>query len=117
MTRIKPTSELVDEYQRCLRAARNAAPSDAWSALERAHILSQPWAGLHVRTHVAMLRLAVTTRDAEEIVGQVIRTVVAAPGSITGRYPKGNTGRSNVSMMKPMPMSDDLAALMPDDIA
>ena len=38
------------------RAARSSGDSSAeWTHLERAHILSQPMAGPHVRTHVAML--------------------------------------------------------------
>lgn len=89
--------------------------SEAWVVLEDAHILSQPWAGLHARTHLEMLRLAVRSLDVREIVGQTVRLVVAAPGSLTGRYPTGNTGRSNVSMLQPMPVRPELAALLAGD--
>lgn len=96
--------------------ARSACASgrvdDAWAALEVAHILSQPWWRPHVRVHWLMLRLAVRTRDRHEIVGQLLRVVVAGPGSVTGRYPVGNTGRSNVPATQPMPMPEDLAALL-----
>ena len=37
---------------------------------------------------------------------------MAGPGSATGRYPLGNTGRANVSATKPMPIPDDLAELL-----
>ncbi|CAA0127230.1 Uncharacterised protein [Mycolicibacterium vanbaalenii] len=37
--------------------------------------------------------------------------MVAAPGSLTGRYPVGNTGRVTAGLMTPMPIPDDLAAL------
>jgi hypothetical protein len=76
--------------------------------LERAHVLSQPMAVAHVRTHVAMLGYGVRHRDRREIVGQLVRLVVAAPGTWTGRYPVGNTGGANVSALKPMPIPDDL---------
>lgn len=87
-------------------------PDMAWAALTRAHILSQRWAGPHLRCHAAMLTRALRERHAKEVVGQVIRLIVAAPGSWTGRVPIGNTGRSDVPLMKPMPIPDDLAALL-----
>ena len=63
--------------------SRGDAPGE-WSHLERAHILSQPMAGPHVRTHIAMLGVGFRRRDGREVVGQLIRLVVAAPGSLTG---------------------------------
>ena len=85
---------------------------DEWRHLERAHVLSQPMAIAHVRTHVAMLGYGLRRRDGHEIVGQLLRVVVAAPGTWTGRYPVGNTGGANVSALKPMPIPDDLQALL-----
>jgi hypothetical protein len=83
-----------------------------WRHLERAHVLSQPMAVAHVRTHVAMLGYGLRRRDGHEIVGQLLRLVVAAPGTWTGRYPIGNTGGANVSAVKPMPIPDDLQAVL-----
>src|SRR4051812_11765524 len=83
-----------------------------WHHLERAHILSQPMAGPHVRTHVAMLGHGVRRRDRREVPGQIIRLGVAAPGSWTERSPVGNTGGADVSALKPMPIPDDLRALL-----
>ena len=75
-------------------------------------MLSQPMAGPHVRTHVAMLGYALRHRDGREIVGQLLRVVVAGPGTWTGRYPVGNTGGANVSALKPMPIPDDLVPFL-----
>lgn len=83
-----------------------------WTHLERAHILSQPMAVRHVRTHVAMLTCALRHHDRREILGQLFRLTVAAPGSWTGRYPAGNTGGSDVSAFEPMPIPDDLRHLL-----
>ena len=95
------------------RAARQRTDSDGeWRHLERAHVLSQPMAVAHVRTHVAMLGYGLRHRDGREIVGQLVRLVVAAPGTWTGRYPVGNTGGANVSALKPMPIPDDLQAVL-----
>jgi len=91
--------------------------SSEWSHLERAHILSQPLAGPHVRTHAAMFAAALRRRDGHELVGQLFRIVVAAPGSIAGKYPLGNTGGANVSAFEPMPVPDDLRPLLQDDAA
>ena len=91
------------------RSARQRTDADdEWRHLERAHVLSQPMAVAHVRTHVAMLGYGVRHRDRREIVGQLVRLVVAAPGTWTGRYPVGNTGGANVSALEPMPIPDDL---------
>lgn len=95
------------------RAARDRRDlSGEWQHLERAHILSQPMAGAHVRTHVAMLGSAVRRHEFHEIFGQAFRLIVAGPGSLTGRYPIGNTGGSNVSAFKPMPIPEDLRAVL-----
>jgi Protein of unknown function (DUF3703) len=99
-------------------AIRRNDPTQAWAHLERAHILSQPMAGRHVRTHVAMLRFAVRTFRPHEVAGQLFRTLVAAPGSWTGRYPLGNTGGANVSAFAPMDIPHDLQPLLaPNGVA
>jgi hypothetical protein len=97
------------------RSARGRKDTGAeWKHLERAHILSQPLAAPHVRTHVAMFGAAVRKREPREIIGQAMRLVVAGPGSLTGRYPVGNTGGADVSAFKPMTIPDDLRALLED---
>ena len=91
-----------------LPTARAATTGEKrWAALERAHILSQPWAWDHVLVHAAMLRRAWHERDRVEIRGQLVRLVVAGPGSLANRYPIGNSGRATVSATLPMPITDD----------
>jgi hypothetical protein len=95
------------------RAARELGdPAAEWRHLERAHILSQPLAGLHVRTHIAMLGAGFRRHDRREILGQLLRLLVAGPGSLTGRYPAGNTGGADVSALAPMPTPEDLVPLL-----
>jgi len=94
---------------------RTAGDSAAeWAHLERAHILSQPMAARHVRTHVAMLGCAVRRHDRREVTSQLFRLMVAGPGSWTGRYPVGNTGGGDVSAFLPMPIPKDLRHLLPN---
>ncbi|WP_431956851.1 DUF3703 domain-containing protein [Nocardia lijiangensis] len=96
-----------------LRAANDAADLDAmWRALERAHILSQPWPWPHTRSHWHMLRLALRCHDRREAIGQLIRLSGAGLGSALGRVPIGNTGRTAVGIMTPMPIPPDLASIL-----
>lgn len=101
-----------DERAESRAARRRGDPAAEWSHLERAHILSQPMAVRHVRTHLAMAGFAVRRHDRREIAGQLVRLVLAAPGSLSGRYPVGNTGGADVSAFRPMPVPDDLRALL-----
>jgi hypothetical protein len=96
------------------QAAREAqhAPDTAWRHLERAHVLSQPWAWPHTRTHLAMLQQAFRGRDPKEIAGQLLRVVVGGPGSLFGRYPVGNSGRARVAIMQLQPMEPDLVEVL-----
>ena len=77
--------------------------------LERVHIVSQPFLGPHLASHGAMLGFAIRRRDWNEVLGQMVRIILAPLGSLTGRLPVGNTGRSNVSAFAPMPIPADLA--------
>lgn len=93
-------------------ALREGNEPAAWAMLEEAHVLSQPWAWPHIKVHAAMLAVGWRTRDRHEVLGQLLRIVVAGPGSLTGRYPEGNTGRASVPATQPMPVPDDLRALL-----
>lgn len=92
------------EMTRHAAAAKDGEVNDAWQALERAHIVAQPQLGPHLRVHLLMLACALRTRDGREIIGQLARLALAPIGSLTGRLPAGNTGRSNVSAFAAMQM-------------
>jgi hypothetical protein len=82
----------------------------AFEHLGRAHIISQRYTWQHVHVHWLMLKLGASTGDWREVFGQLSRILAA---SIFSRIwvPVGNTGRADVSAMKPMPMPDDLRIL------
>lgn len=104
------------QLETCLERARTEQRADnpgaMWQLLEDAHVLSQPSARQHVRVHYRMLLAGLQTRDHTEVRGQLTRLLVAAPGSWTGRYPRGNTGRARVPATKPMPVRPELEALL-----
>ncbi|MGA5466749.1 DUF3703 domain-containing protein [Mycobacterium sp. NPDC050041] len=108
MNRLSPQARAL--YHREMAAATAAASTEQrWRHLERAHIISQPNPLLHTLNHVTMLKLALREHDRREALGQVVRIVVAAPGSLTGRYPQGNTGRVDAGLMTSMTVPADLA--------
>jgi hypothetical protein len=102
----------VTERTAALAARHAGHPRVEWQHLERAHIVSQPLVGLHVRTHVAMLSAALRRKDLREVLGQTLRLVLAGPGSLTGRFPVGNTGGADVSAFTPMAVPDDLREVL-----
>jgi hypothetical protein len=83
----------------------------AFVHLGRAHIISQRHTWQHVHVHWLMLKLGGSIGNWREVFGQLSRIIAA---SIFSRIwvPIGNTGRANVSAMKPMPMPDDLRILL-----
>lgn len=115
MTLPEPARTELRTAMQAVTAARRAGdPESAWRHLERAHILSQRWAWPHLEVHGAMLVTALSSGDVREVGGQVLRLVVAAPGSVLGRFPEGNSGRARVSMFAPMPIPDDLQQILSD---
>lgn len=99
--------QLIEEH---LAAARRA--EDPWPDLERAHLLSQPWWWPHTRAHAAMLVVALRTKDRREATGQVVRFLVAGPGSLAGRYPPGNTGRTTMGLTETAAVPAHIAAFL-----
>lgn len=108
--------EVLESELAAASAAESAGDwARAWHHLERAHVLSQAHAWPHVRVHLRMLGVAARRRDLRELLGQLPRILLAAPGSWTGRAPLGNTGGASVGIFQPMPIPADLAALLEKD--
>ena len=112
----RPTEEIRTRLQQNLIESCQARKSKnfdrCWTLLEDAHVLSQPWALLHVRVHGSMFGTAMLQRDVREVWGQLSRIAVAGPGSLSGRYPTGNTGRARVPATQPMPIAGELAEVL-----
>ena len=100
--------ELV-EYQQYL--SRNEFQK-AWRQLERAHILSQPWAVEHTHVHWLMLRFGFKIKNWHEIIGQIPRLMVGGIKSFVGKIPVGNTGGANVPPLKEMEIPEDIKIKM-----
>ncbi|GCE38114.1 hypothetical protein Rhow_001136 [Rhodococcus wratislaviensis] len=97
-------------YEREMTAASSTGERRCDGRTSNAHVVSQPYPWLHTGNHVAMFRRALRQHDRREVLGRVVRTIVADPGSALGWYPEGNTGRISAGLMTPMPAPGDLTA-------
>lgn len=105
-TRIRP--HVQAELDLSVAAEREGFGDLAFHHLERAHVLAQPATLQHVRIHWRMFRFALRQRLPGETFGQVLRMLLAAPLTIVGILPTGNTGGSAVNGFMPMPVPADL---------
>ena len=108
--RIKPHWEL--EVAAATRAESNGDPYLAFRHLERAHILGQNSTWLHIQPHILMMRWGWRQSSSREVTGQLFRIFGAATKTAFGLIPAGNTGGSNVSPFRRMPVPRDLQTLM-----
>jgi hypothetical protein len=76
--------------------------------LERAHVIGQAYVVPHARSHWLMLGVELRRRRPVAAFGQAVRIVLGILGSAVGIVPVGNTGGSDVSMFKRMPIAPDL---------
>lgn len=107
---IRPfVSTELDEAWRALRQGTRTA---SFHHLERAHVLGQSSTYQHVRVHLHMLVWGLRVRDFREVAGQLLRIVGAATKTPFGMVPSGNTGGSDVSPFRPMPVSPELAQII-----
>jgi len=101
-----------------IEIAKSALKSGEWERayhhLERAHVLGQRYVWPHTYCHVLFLKLGWARRDIGEIIGQFLRIVLGAVGSVLNRVPVGNTGGANVNMFRRMPIAEDLRQYLND---
>jgi len=84
----------------------------AFKHLERAHILGQNSTWLHTQTHILMMTWGIRQRSSREVAGQTFRIFGAATKTFFGLIPAGNTGGTNVSPFRKMPVPTDLQLIM-----
>jgi Protein of unknown function (DUF3703) len=108
--RIRPYVDHELELARAKRLTGDTASE--FAHLERAHVLGQTSTIEHVRTHCFMFLWAIRNRKPREIVGQLTRIVGAAAVTPIGWVPIGNTGGSNISPFKPLPVPEDLQKII-----
>lgn len=109
-SRIRP---FVDAELAQAHRMREAQDFDAeFRHLERAHVLGQASTIEHVRIHALMFAWARRHRKPRELLGQALRIIGAATKTIFGLVPIGNTGGSDVSPFRRMPIPADLQRIL-----
>jgi hypothetical protein len=107
------TPALKDAFEREMtdarRLYRDGQLDQAFKHLETAHVLGQRHVIPHVRSHWLMLKIGLHRRSMAEVFGQAIRIVFGALGSAVGVVPTGNTGGTNISMFKRLPIAPAIA--------
>jgi len=78
--------------------------------LERAHVIGQLQVWPHVLSHWLMLKIEVRRGRPLAVCGQLVRIVLGALGSAVNVVPTGNTGGSDISMFKRLPVPPELQA-------
>ncbi len=110
------TPALKEAFEREMAEARRLYRHDqldqAFSHLETAHVLGQRHIRPHVRSHWLMLKIGLRRRAVPEVFGQAVRIVLGAFGSAIGVVPVGNTGGTDISMFKRLPMAEDIAYIV-----
>lgn len=76
--------------------------------LERAHVIGQVFVVPHATSHWLMLRAELRKGRVMAVFGQVVRVVLGVPGSAAGVVPVGNTGGTDISMFKRIPIAPGL---------
>lgn len=87
---------------------RKGQLDQAFKHLEVAHVLGQRYVLPHVLSHWWMLKIGLKRRAPTEVVGQAVRIVLGAFGSAVGVVPTGNTGGTNISMFRRMPIAPEI---------
>jgi hypothetical protein len=80
--------------------------------LERAHVIGQAFVVPHARSHWLMLKVELRRKRAVAAFGQAVRIVLGMLGSAVGIIPVGNTGGSDISMFKRMPVEPALQKII-----
>lgn len=100
------------EMAAAIRSYHTGQIDQAFRRLEVAHVLGQRYVMPHVTTHWWMLKIGLKRRSHSEVLGQAVRIVLGALGSAVHIVPVGNTGGTNISMFKRLPIDPGLRKLM-----
>jgi len=103
------------EIESARKLMRDRDYDQAFVHLERAHVLGQREVVPHVVSHWLMFRIAVHRIEPAAMLGQAARMVLGALGSAVGSVPTGNTGGTNISMFKRLPIDPELSRIIEGD--
>lgn len=104
----KNIAPVVKEEIQLSQVANSKGENDrAFNHLENAHVLGQESTYWHVKVHFLMFVWSIRNRNAKEFFGQILRIVGALTKTAIGLVPIGNTGGSNISPFKKLPLKPE----------
>lgn len=104
----KSITPFVEEEIQLSQVANSKGENDrAFNHLENAHVLGQESTYWHVKVHFLMFVWSIKNRNAKEFFGQILRMVGALTKTAIGLVPIGNTGGSNISPFKKLPLKPE----------
>jgi hypothetical protein len=108
------TRFVLAELDLAIDARQSGDINNEFKHLENAHVLGQESTYWHVKVHMLMLLWALRNYQLKECFGQLFRIVGAALTTAFGLVPQGNTGGSNVSPFKVMPIEHEYQIIISD---
>lgn len=109
-------SSLAVAYENEIALAKEQIARDelqqGYLHLERAHVIGQAFVVPHARSHWLMLKVEFRRKRPAAAFGQAVRIVLGVLGSAVGLVPVGNTGGSDISMFKRLPIAPELQSII-----
>jgi hypothetical protein len=103
-------SFVISELELAIRERESGNIISEFQYLENAYVLGQESTYWHVK--VLMLMWALRNYQVKEIFGQFFRIIGAATKTAFGLVPQGNTGGTNVSPFKVMPIKPEYEVII-----
>lgn len=107
MTKLQRKQEFYNQIILSKKALKNNSFKVSFYHLENAHILGQKHLYRHILSHFWMLIHGIKTKNIKGVFGQITR-IIASIFLTNIWVPKGNTGGTNISPIKPIPIRKEL---------
>ena len=100
-------SEFYKQIEQSKQALKKKRYSTSFYHLENAHILGQHHLWRHTVSHYRMFVFGIKTKSRKEITGQIFRIIASILFTLIW-VPLGNTGGTNISPIKSIPIRKEL---------
>ncbi|MDO6675546.1 DUF3703 domain-containing protein [Tenacibaculum sp. 1_MG-2023] len=107
MTQLQRKQQFYKQLILAKKALKSKHFKVSFYHLENTHILGQKHVYRHTLSHYWMLVHGIKTHSLKEVIGQLFRIIASVLFTLFW-VPKGNTGGSNISATKPIPVRKEL---------
>lgn len=107
MTQLQRKQQFYWQLTLAKKALKSKSFQVSFYHLENAHVLGQKHVYRHTLSHYWMLVYGIKTNSSKEIIGQLFRIIASILFTLIW-VPTGNTGGTNISAVKPIPIRKEL---------